>query len=293
MNKSNNDSHSHSGSVIKQLAEIVSDVLVSDNDLNTYLNAIKKLSIEKQIELYRIFNYERHLIAPNLNTILAISHLRLTKQATVIDSVVLAYTLSIDELLKQRDSLQTNDSLATDTLTRLQKFYLNDFEILAPSSKLIRYAENLSNQNFGAATVAFCASAVEVMIKNVLLRPTVLCSVGMETGDLPELIADTALSQTGHVRYHKILKSIFNLVVGSDISRLSRAPRLPPLLQEVKDLQNKRNTLLHRGEFIDDMYYKTALEITCAVHRLIAINYLQALNLTIYDRGTKIRIRSL
>jgi len=105
------------------------------------------------------------------------------------------------------------------------------------------------------------------------------------------MVVESALSQTGYVRYTKLLSGIFSALTATDLAALSRAGEERPLLLEASDLQNRRNGVVHRGEEVSENEASTSLAVSAAVYVYVLANMLSSLGLQRSEQGVICKMR--
>lgn len=130
------------------------------------------------------------------------------------------------------------------TTERLQSFYLKNPAILSAGIKMYQEAKELE-ENHPEASFVFATSAIEIFLKASLLKPVVYGLIHNET--LAEIIAETALGQTGFERYQKLLSRLFMELVGIDVKKIQRYGSSDFLLKEASEIQKTRNKIIHQG----------------------------------------------
>ena len=163
------------------------------------------------------------------------------------------------------------------TAERLQSYYLQHPEITRPGFRLQKEArELLDAQRYGPSLV-FAASAAEQFLKAALLRPVIYGLVHIEP--LAEMVVESALSQTGYLRYTKLLSGLFSALTTVDLRVLVRTGGSKPLLEEASELQTRRNAVIHRGEDVSEKEAITGLAVSASVYTYILAEMLSALGL--------------
>jgi hypothetical protein len=109
-----------------------------------------------------------------------------------------------------------------------------------------------------SAALVFGATAVEVGLKVVLLKPIVYGLV--HDASAAGLITDLAVSQGGD-KYRDLLFHILSEFGGADFRNPGRAGSKKSLWEEIQIVQKQRNTVLHRAEIAS----KEEAEISVAV----------------------------
>lgn len=169
------------------------------------------------------------------------------------------------------------------TYARLRSYYLQQNALLIPAVRTYKTAESLLAANQPAAALVFAASAVELFLKACLLRPVVAGLVHSES--VANLIVESALSQTGFKRYEKLLAGLFKELTQLEITEIKRADAPKPLLEEASNLQDRRNTVVHRGEDVSIEEARVAFSIAAAVFNEVLVVLLHELGLSLKIGG--------
>jgi hypothetical protein len=167
------------------------------------------------------------------------------------------------------------------TTERLQSYYLQNPEITRPGFRMQGEARSLLDTHHYSASLVFAASAAEQFLKVALLRPVVYGLVHIEP--LAEMVVESALSQTGYLRYTKLLSGLFGALTSVDLASLKRAGSAQALLTEASDLQNRRNAVVHRAEQVLEPEAVRALSVSAAVYLHVLTALLAAIGLQVVD----------
>jgi hypothetical protein len=162
------------------------------------------------------------------------------------------------------------------TSERLQSFYLQHPDLALPSLEALNYARTLMPTHPRAALV-FGATSIELVIKNVLLRPLISGSVHIE--DLALLVVEQSTNQTGMVRFQKLLAGIVSEFSSFELSTLKRPSSNQTLWEEIKTVQEARNGVVHRGEAFDEEMATRSIEIADMLLKVILPDVLSKLEL--------------
>ena len=172
------------------------------------------------------------------------------------------------------------------TNERLQSYYLSNPEILVPAVRMYHMADNLK-KSYPSASLVFSTTAIELFLKAALLKPVVYGLVHIEP--LAEIVMEVALRQSSFDRYKKLLSPLFKELTGIDISNIKRTEFSDELLKEVKEIQTKRNTIIHQGAEVSDEDAKHALDVAHGVFFYIVLEMLNVIGLKINDDSKVVR----
>jgi len=141
---------------------------------------------------------------------------------------------------------------------RLKSFYIEHPELAGPALEALNYARTLLMTHPRAALV-FGAISIELLIKNVLLRPLISGLVHSE--DLASLIVEQSTNQIGLDRYQKLLAGIVSEFSSFELSTLKRPNSSQTLWQEITIVQEARNGVIHRGRSVEAEMATRSIEI--------------------------------
>jgi hypothetical protein len=131
------------------------------------------------------------------------------------------------------------------TTERLRSYYVAHPTLADPAHHSILYAKSLM-PSFSNAALIFAGTAIELTIKNALLKPIVFGLV--HTEGLASFIMDLSTQHSGMERFHKLLTEVLAQFGGVDLRTYKRSGSSMALWQEIGEVQAKRNAVLHRGE---------------------------------------------
>lgn len=152
-----------------------------------------------------------------------------------------AYDQYMSELYEEHKK----EAIEEFTSERLSTYFLNNEQLAKPAMQALSRARNLMQIDTTAGFI-FAAIAVEVGLKSILLRPIVYGLVHAES--VAALITDLAISQTGMDRYRKLLLQLLQEHGGVDLDTYTRQGSSRTLWQEVKNVQEIRNGVMHKAD---------------------------------------------
>lgn len=166
------------------------------------------------------------------------------------------------------------------TTERLRSYYVDHPTLMAPALQALTDSRELLGVHAGAALV-FAASAVELGIKGVLLRPVVYGLVHQES--TAALITDLVVSHTSFDRFRDLLFEILTEHGGTDLRAAKRPGASKPLWEEIAGVQANRNALVHRGERPDTEQAGLSVEVATTVLDQLIPSVLHHLGLHLHD----------
>ena len=192
-----------------------------------------------------------------------------------------AYERVARELYPEQKALAILDF----TYDRLRSYYVQHKDLLVPAVRTYNLAESLLKVNHPAPSFVFAVSAIELFLKACLLRPVVAGLVHSEA--VADLLVESSLSQTGFKRYGTLLAGLFKELMRIEISSIVRQDASRPILEEVAQLQDRRNAVIHRGEDVSLEEASRALAIAKAVFDQILAPVLNELGMSL-ERGVSL-----
>lgn len=169
------------------------------------------------------------------------------------------------------------------TAERLSSYYQSNPMVMRPAVDALQEAKRLSANGHSSATVVFCVTTVELLLKATLLQPIVY---GLVHNDgLAEIIVKYALGQTGFDRYRNLLSRLFKELADLDIANVRREGATATLIDECKRVQDLRNDIIHKGHSCDAAAAQGAYDVAVAVFDQIVVHVLWALGLAVGEKG--------
>jgi hypothetical protein len=166
------------------------------------------------------------------------------------------------------------------TVERLRSFYVAHRDLATPANESLSYAQSLMPSHPRAALV-FAATATELAVKMVLLRPIVFGLV--HTEGLASFITELATAHAGMERFQKLLAEILAQFGGVDLKTFRRSDSARALWQEIAEVQRARNAVIHRGEAVDNATADLAISVATALLKEIFPLVLAKLDLHLHE----------
>jgi hypothetical protein len=143
-----------------------------------------------------------------------------------------------------------DEAIAQFTSERLSSYYIANPNLAAQAYTALVYAKSLLSSHPRAALV-FAATAIEVTIKTVLLRPIVYGLVHNES--VADFITELTTQHTrGIDTFRRLLTGILSQFGGIDFTTFMRSGSAMSLFEEIKAIENARHAIVHRGETTRD-----------------------------------------
>jgi len=191
--------------------------------------------------------------------------------------------VAYDEAMSALYEEHKEQAIQEFTVERLQSYYIHYPDIAKPAFHALSEARQLISRH-PTASFIFSAISIEVGIKVTLLKPVVYGLVHSES--LASIITDMVIRQTSIDRFQKLLFKILSEYGGIDLDILKR-PRSPKLLwDEMKNVQKRRNQVVHRAESVNINESKQALNVAAYVLENIFPNLVEYIKLHIHKDGS-------
>lgn len=179
-------------------------------------------------------------------------------------SFIVRYTgeYAYDEYMAQLYEEHKKEAIQEFTSERLQSYYSNNKLLAKPAFNALTEAQTLIRINATAGLV-FAAIAMEVGLKETLLKPIVFGLV--HAVSVASLITDLVVSHKNMDKYRQLLLQILREHGGVALDTYKRTESSKPIWQEIKEVQNKRNLILHRAESASDEQAALALGVATTI----------------------------
>jgi hypothetical protein len=150
-----------------------------------------------------------------------------------------------DEYMSQFYEEHKADAIEEFTYERLQSYYNGNRLLAKPAFYMLSEAQNLIEANATAGFV-FGAIAMEVGLKETLLKPIVFGLVHVASS--ASLVTNLVMSHQSMDRYKELLLQILNDHGGVDLQSYKRPGSSKTIWEEIKNVQTKRNLILHTAQ---------------------------------------------
>lgn len=173
-----------------------------------------------------------------------------------------AYDRMVAEVLDAHKGDIADDIINEFVSERMGSYYRDHPDLTAPAEAAIEEARNLINVS-PTASLVFSRSAVEMTLRDVLLKPIAFGMVHNQTTG--PLIAELVV---GNRHFTRLLFSILE-GYGLDLKHDSRRGSSKNLWAEMEEIKQKRDRIVHCGEKTSHEMAKLSLEIaTALLHKL-------------------------
>jgi len=146
---------------------------------------------------------------------------------------------------------------------RLQSYFVAHPRLVEPALHQIAMARGLLSEGYSDAALVFAASAVEIGLKQALFKPVVYGLVHSEPA--ADIIAELSLGHAAIDRFKDLLLDILAGYLRKDLRTYVHAGAAKTLWEEIKESQDHRNAILHRGERRPPAAAEVALRSASAV----------------------------
>jgi hypothetical protein len=174
---------------------------------------------------------------------------------------------------------QKREIIASFTEQRLQSVYLDNPRLAQTARHRLDEARAVAPEH-SSARLALAASAMEIGLRETLLRPVVAGLVHDETA--APFVTEIVLGQQAFERTSKLVLHILGLF-GGDLRKVSRPGAKESLWQEMAWLRNRRNAVLHRGESPSIDEAVAATEIGAAIVETVFPDVVASVGLHLHE----------
>ncbi len=162
------------------------------------------------------------------------------------------------------------------TEERLTSFYFEHPNILKESYEIFNESIMVMKHSPSASLLLSCSS-IEVSIKVGILKPIIYGFVHSEMA--AEIIADTAIKQTGLDRFRDLLAKLINDVASFDIKSFKRNGSAKSFWNERSEIQIIRNNIAHKAVKCTAEEAQFSIDVASALFQELIPKILSALNL--------------
>ncbi len=166
------------------------------------------------------------------------------------------------------------------TAERLQSFYVANPLVAEAPLRSLAEARRLLPEHFTAAHI-FAAIAVEVGLKVTLLKPVVYGLVHSES--IAGIIADLVIRYTSLSKFNDPLFRILSEYGGVDLKSFKRSGSSKPLWEEMQELQQRRNKIIHQADLVSKEEATKAIAIASEILEALFPSVVAKLGLHIHE----------
>ena len=141
---------------------------------------------------------------------------------------------------------------------RLKSYFIANPMIIQKAMKSLDESIKLL-ENHPTAAYLFATIAIEVGLKSAIIQPFVFGMVHSESA--AGIITDMMIKQSGIDRFSKFLFQVVNEFGGIDIQSYKREGKKKALWEEIKEVQKRRNKIVHTAVFTSEDEPKFAINI--------------------------------
>lgn len=168
------------------------------------------------------------------------------------------------------------------TTERLQSYYIDNPGVAEPPQRMLSDARALLDVN-ASASLVFSASASELGVKVLLVRPMVFGLVHAESS--AGFVAELVITHTGMDRFRPLLFEIMSKHAAIDLANYRRVGSAATLWNEMCTLQARRNVILHRGEVADRAESERGIQVATTLLDELFPALVGKLGLHTHERG--------
>jgi len=173
-----------------------------------------------------------------------------------------------------------SEHIAEFTLERLQSFYTDNPSVAQAPLRALGEAREMFAQGYHSAALVFAYIATEVGIKTALFKPIVYGLVHSDS--TAEMVASLAVGRSID-RFRGLLFQILVDYGGIDLRAFTRPGSSRVLWQEIRNLIDLRNRVIHRAETVTEAQAEDAIAIASCVLDDIFPNVIQRLDLQLHN----------
>jgi hypothetical protein len=186
------------------------------------------------------------------------------------------YEQWLDELYREHSEQAIEEFIAD----RLQSFYLQNPIVAEPAAAALVKAREYF-QNDPTVALILAAISMEVVLRIVLLKPIVFGLVNNEP--TAGLITDIVLTQNFTDKFGKFLLKILNEHGGVDLKEWKRSGLAKGLWEEIKEVRDKRNPVIHSAETVSADQAAQAIDVASELLERVFPAVVQKLSLHLHD----------
>lgn len=190
-----------------------------------------------------------------------------------------AYERFIEELYSEHKEQAIDEFVAE----RLRSYYLANPDVTVSALRMYKEGQKLEDFSPAAAVICF-GSATEIAIKSSVLKPVVFGLVHSEA--LANLVADITVKQSGIDRFRGLLLGILEVYGGIDLAAFHIEGHTKTLWDEIRRVQEIRNTIIHQGTFPDSAEVVLAKEVATMIIGTFLASVIDSLDLKFVKEGS-------
>jgi hypothetical protein len=189
-----------------------------------------------------------------------------------------------DAYMSEQYEEHKKDAIEEFTFERLQSYYSGNKLLAKPAFNVLKEARTLTAVNPTAGFV-FAAISMEVGLKETLLKPIV--SGLVHTDSVASLVTNLVVSHQSMDRYRELLLQILREHGGIDLDSHKRPGSKKPVWQEIKEVQSRRNLVVHTAEPATEEHATMALGVAGTIVEELFPNVVKKMGLHLHE-GSRI-----
>jgi hypothetical protein len=190
------------------------------------------------------------------------------------------YDAAYDQYISELYEEHKKEAIEEFTGERLSTYFLNNKHLAMPAIQALSNARNLIAINSTAGFI-FAAIAMEVGLKSILLKPIVYGLIHAES--VAAIITDLAVSQANMDSYRKLLLQLLQEHGGINLDTYKRQGSNCSLWEEIKNVQKRRNEIMHRADLASKDNAELALNIATEILENIFPSIVKNMGLHLHD----------
>ena len=193
-----------------------------------------------------------------------------------------------DQISKELYPEHKEQAIEEFTEKKLKSYYQQNPDVMRPAVDAIQEGNWQLEQKRYSPALVFYVSSIELLLKATLLRPVLYGLIHNE--GLAEIMINHILGQTGIERYENLLAQLFDNIANIDVKQISRENVQTKLFVECRELQKRRNNIIHQGANCTETEAKQGKLVSVAVFEKIVRPMLFSIGLTVIEKGKIVEI---
>ncbi len=185
-----------------------------------------------------------------------------------------------DEYMAQLYEEHKIEAIEEFTNERLKSYYSKNRFLAKPSFDVLNEAQKLFSVNATAGFI-LAAIAMEVGLKETLIKPIVFGLIHSVSS--ASLVTNLVMSHRSMDRYKDLLLQILREHGGVDLKKYKRSGLKKIVLDEINDVKQKRNKIMHTAETASHKEATLALGVASTILRELFPSVVTKIGLHIHD----------
>lgn len=185
-----------------------------------------------------------------------------------------------DEYMAQLYEEHKIEAIEEFTNERLQSYYNQNRFLAKPSFDAFNEAQKLFSVNTTAGFI-FAAIAMEVGLKESLIKPIVFGLI--HSASSASLVTNLVIEHRNMDRYKGLLLQILRDHGGLDLKNYKRSGSNKSILEEIDNVKNKRNKIMHTAEGASHEEAALALGVASTILQQLFPSVIAKMGLHLHD----------